>query len=39
MKILPLVALFLAVSAPVYAFHDKPPDIQAPLSAEDIQAP
>ena len=39
MKILLSFVLLLAVAAPVYASDDRPPQIQAPVSAEEIQAP
>ncbi len=39
MKILLSLVLLLAVAAPVYAFDDRPPQIQAPISADEIQAP
>jgi hypothetical protein len=39
MKILLSLVLLLAVAAPVYASDDRPPQIQAPVSADEIQAP
>lgn len=39
MKILLSLVLLLAVTAPVYASDDRPPQIQAPVSADEIQAP
>ncbi len=39
MKILLTLALLLAVTAPAYASHERPPEIQAPVTAEEIQGP
>ena len=39
MKVLLLLAVLLAVAAPVYASHDRTSDIQAPVSADGGQAP
>ncbi len=39
MKILLSLVLLLAVAAPVYASDDRPPQIQAPVNADKIQAP
>jgi hypothetical protein len=39
MKSLLSLLLLLAVAAPAYASDERPPQIQAPVSADEIQAP